>query len=80
MYSGIPIVNMVMFIACAMNLLLIVLFYYINFAADGKNFLKNLLFYWVFIIFGGISYENWWSTNLCEDNPFVFDNKFTLTR
>jgi hypothetical protein len=45
MYSGIPIVNMVMFIACAMNLLLIVLFYYINFAADGKNFLKNLLFY-----------------------------------
>ena len=34
----------------------------------------------VFIIFGGISYENWWSTNLCEDNPFVFDNKFTLTR
>jgi hypothetical protein len=38
MYSGIPIVNMVMFIACAMNLLLIVLFYYINFAADGKNF------------------------------------------
>ena len=46
MYSGIPIVNMVMSIACAMNLLLIVLFYYINFAADGKNFLKNLLFYW----------------------------------
>ena len=45
MYSGIPSVNMVMFIACAMNLLLIVLFYYINFAADGKNFLKNLLFY-----------------------------------
>ena len=37
MYSGIPIVNMVMSIACAMNLLLIVLFYYINFAADGKN-------------------------------------------
>lgn len=36
--------------------------------------------FWVFIIFGGISYENWWSTNLCEDNPFVFDNKFTLTR
>lgn len=41
MYSGIPIVNMVMFIACAMNLLLIVLFYYINFAADGKNFFKK---------------------------------------
>lgn len=41
MYSGIPIVNMVMSIACAMNLLLIVLFYYINFAADGKNFFKK---------------------------------------
>ena len=45
MYSGIPIVNMVMFIACAMNLLLIVLFYYINFAADGKNFFKKSFTY-----------------------------------
>lgn len=46
MYSGIPIVNMVMSIACAMNLLLIVLFYYINFAADGKNFfLKSFILF-----------------------------------
>ncbi len=30
--------------------------------------------------FGGISYENWWSTNLCKYNPFVFGNKLTFTR
>ena len=45
MYSGIPIVNMVMFIACAMNLFTYCAFYYINFAADGKNFLK--IFYFI---------------------------------
>ena len=37
-----------------------------------------LLLKWVFIIFGGISYENWWSTNLRENNSFVFGNKFTF--
>ena len=27
-----------------------------------------------FIIFGGIFYENWWSTNLRKNNFFVFGN------
>lgn len=38
-----------------------------------------LLLKWVFIIFGGISYENWWSTNLRENNSFVFGNKFKIS-
>ena len=33
----------------------------------------------VFIIFGGISYENWWSTNLRKNNPFIFCNKSALS-
>ena len=41
-------------------------------AHTGKNF-------WVFIIFGRISYENWWSTNLRKNNPFIFCNKSALS-
>lgn len=32
----------------------------------------------VFTIFGGIPYENWWSTNSRKNNSFVFGNKFTF--